>query len=445
MAELIKREGNQVSFKVMVPANEVNRAYDQVWTGLAKEVRVPGFRAGKAPRSVLEKRVGTDYVRRQVGQRLIDQNLDAAAQKLDLLLVGIDIEYSNEVVSGKDWEFVVNGETYPTVKLSEWRTATLDVEDVVITDEIVERTLSDIREGNAKYDDVERPIEDTDQVFILEDDAENAYPVHMGVISKESGLFKGLLGKNKGETVEVIEENHDTPIQVKILEVKSKSLPELDDEFAKKLNADNLDTLRKNVRENLEIRAKNETQDARRNALVNLLIEGMDADIPNSMISSRRESMLVDIQNDLKRQGVAWSEYEVFMKEQERLDQFMDNLTTNAKERVCRDLVLDQLVDDLKVEISDMEFGQVLGALAAQNGTDVQSFVDNLGKDNVREYYFSIRRERALEKALGVLFPETPSAEDAAKEAKTDDAAAETTETEKVETTETTAEATPQQ
>ena len=150
MAELISKEGNKVQFQVAVPAAEVNRAYEQVWAGLARDVRVPGFRPGKAPRKVLEGRVGKGYVEQEVRDRLLQAHYPQAARELKLNLVDAQID-PGALQSGQSFTFTVRGETYPEVTLGDWRSAQLTAAAPEITDEVLERTLADLQERNATF------------------------------------------------------------------------------------------------------------------------------------------------------------------------------------------------------------------------------------------------------------------------------------------------------
>ena len=87
MAELLQREGNKVKFKVVVPATEVTKAFDGIINQLVREVRVPGFRPGKAPKAMIEKRVGTEFLENEVTKHLIEQNYGAAVKELKLIPV----------------------------------------------------------------------------------------------------------------------------------------------------------------------------------------------------------------------------------------------------------------------------------------------------------------------------------------------------------------------
>lgn len=409
MAELISREGNKVEFKVSVPAAEVNRAYDQVWAGLARDVRVPGFRPGKAPRKVIEGRVGKGYVEQEVRDRLLETHYTQAARELKLSLVDASIE-PQTLASGQTFEFTVKGETYPEVKLADWSGLSLSAAAPEITGEVLERTLNDLRERNATFESVERPIEVGDQVTIEEEGEDGGtYPVYLDVA--EAHVRDALVGKTKGDTVEITvpahsHGDHEHPehtVTVKVVDVKTKQLQELDDAFAGSLNFDSLERLRGDLKGELERRAQQEGEAARREEFITALVDGMEADIPQALLDRRREGMLEEIKDDLGRQGVKWGEYEAFMQEQGKLDDFMADLGKNAESRVKRDLVLEKLAEDLKVQVSDAEFNQTMNALAQANGLTPAELSKQLGPNGINSYYISLVREKGLQQAIAQL------------------------------------------
>ncbi|GAA5533393.1 trigger factor [Deinococcus aluminii] len=409
MAELISREGNKVSFRVAVPAAEVNRAYDQVWAGLSRDVRVPGFRPGKAPRKVLESRVGKGYVENEVRDRLLQAHYPQAARELKLSLVDARIE-PEPLSSGQPFTFTVKGETYPEVTLGDWRAAQLTATAPEITDEVLDRTLSDLQERNASFQTAERPIEATDQVTIEELGEEGgSYPVYLDVA--EPHVRDALIGKNVGDEVEITvpahqHGDHEHPehtVRVRVQGVQTKQLQELNDEFAKSLNFESLDRLRSDLRSELERRARQEGDAARREEFVGQLVDGMQVEIPQALIDRRRESMLEEIQDDLGRQGVKWGEYESFMREQGKLEEFLADLAKNAESRVKRDLALERLAEDLGVQLSDAEFSGTMNALAQANGLTPQQLQSQLGPNGINAYYVSLTREKALQQALAGL------------------------------------------
>ncbi|GGK25956.1 trigger factor [Deinococcus malanensis] len=409
MAELISREGNKVEFKVAVPAAEVNRAYEQVWAGLARDVRVPGFRPGKAPRKVIEGRVGKGYVEQEVRDRLLQVHYPQAARELKLSLVDATID-PQDLNSGKDFTFNVRGETYPEVTLGDWSDLKLEAASPEITEDVLSRTLSDLQERNATFESVDRPIEASDQVTIEEQGEDGGtYPVYLDVA--EAHVRDALLGKNKGDTVEITvpahqhgaHEHAEHTVTVTIMDVKTKQLQELNDEFASSLNFESLERLRADLRSELQRRAQQEGDNARREEFVTHLTGRMQADIPQALLERRREAMMQEIQDDLSRQGVKWSEYETFMKEQGKLDEFMADLSKNAETRVKRDLALEKLAEDLKVQVSDAEFNQTMTMLAQANGLSPEQLSKQLGPNGINSYYASIVRERALQQAIAQL------------------------------------------
>lgn len=434
MAELISREGNKVEFKVAVPAAEVNRAYEQVWTALSRDVRVPGFRPGKAPRKVIEGRVGKGYVENEVRDRLLQVHYPQAARELKLSLVDATID-PQDVASGQDFTFSVKGETYPEVTLGDWSGLKLEAASPEITDEVLDRTLSDLQERNATFESVDRATEASDQVTIEEQGEEGGtYPIYLDVA--EQHVRDALLGKNKGDTVEISvpahqHGDHEHPahsVTVKITEVKTKQLQALDDEFAKSLNFDSLERLRADLKTELERRAQQEGDNARREELVNHLTENMQVEIPQALLQNRRDAMMAEIRDDLGRQGVKWGEYEAFMKEQGKLDDFMADLGKNAETRVKRDLALEKLAEDLKVQVSDAEFNQTMVMLAQSNGMTPQQLSSQLGPNGIQSYYTSLVREKGLQMALAQLTGENKPQQNGAEQNEEAQAEAVTTE-----------------
>ncbi|GGJ80212.1 trigger factor [Deinococcus aquiradiocola] len=427
MAELVSQNGNKVEFKVTVPAAEVSRAYQQVWTAISRDVRVPGFRPGKAPRSVLAKRVGMGYVDSEVRDRLLEVHYPQAARELKLNLVDASID-PGALKDGQAFDFGVTGETYPQVKLGDWKGVSLSAQAPEITDEVLEQTLTDLRERNATFESVERPIEASDMVTIQElaegsEEQSGSYPVYLDMA--EAHVRDALVGKNKGDEVEITvpahqHGDHEHPahtVKVRVEDVKHKQLQALDDEFAKSLNFESLDRLRSDLKTELETRAGREGDTARREEFVTALTEGMEVEIPQALLGNRREAMLEEIQADLSRQGVKWSEYESFMQEQGKLDEFMADLAKNAETRVRRDLALEQLAEDQGLQLTDTQFNAALSALAQSNNMTVQQLRTQLGPNGLNGYYASIVREQALSQAISQLGqPETAEQKDAPAE-----------------------------
>ncbi len=411
MAELINREGNKVEFKASVPAAEVSRAYQQVWAGLSRDVRVPGFRPGKAPKKVLEQRVGAGYVENEVRDRLLQVHYPQAARELKLSLVDAEI-HPEDLKDGQAFDFSVKGETYPEVQLGDWKHAQLSAAAPEITEDVLERTLTDLQDRNATFESVERPAEGNDMVMIEEAGEDGgSYPIYLDVA--EPHVQAALSGKSRGDEVSITvpahqHGDHEHPehtVQVKVLDVRHKQRQELGEEFAKSLNFESMERLSSDLRAELTRRAQQEGEAARREEFIDHLVAGMQTTIPQALLTRRRDAMMEEIQSDLSRQGVKWGEYESFMKEQDKLGEFMADLDKNAESRVRRDLALEQLAEDMKITVSDQEFNQTMQALAQSNNLTAQQLRSQLGPEGLNGYYASIVREKALAQALAQLAP----------------------------------------
>ncbi|GEM50005.1 trigger factor [Deinococcus cellulosilyticus] len=433
MAELIKNEGNQVEFKVTVPAKEVNTAYNAVIGSLTKQVKVPGFRPGKAPKSVVVKRVGQDYVDNEVRDQLLQNHYPKALQELNLAIVDAEI-HPEGITEGQDFNFTVKAEKYPEVKLPEWQSLELTSAAPEITDEIVTKTLGDLTERNATFENVDRPAEEGDMLIIEEQGEEGgSYPVYLD--TAEAHIKTALLGKKAGEdvTIEVPEVDHGDhkheaqTVQVKIKEIKKKNLPELNDEFAKTFKFDTLEALRDAIKRDLTTRAEQEGKLAQREEFAQKLADGMEVNVPSSLVKRRKESMLSEIKSDLQRQGVKFEEYEKFMTEQGKFDDFIADLDKNAMERVRRELALEQLVEDLKIDLTRDELNGSLVAFAQQNRTTVQELLNQLGSSGLEGFKASVRRDKAVAQAIATLEKaaqkEEPKAEAAEAQAPQEEAA----------------------
>ena len=413
MAELIKREGNKVEFRVTVPRSDVQSAYNQVWSAVSRDVRVPGFRPGKAPRSVLEKRVGRGYIEGEVRDRLLENFYSSAVRELQLNLVDAEVSPAT-LQEGADFDFTVRGETYPEVKLPDWHGFMLADSAPQITEEVVERTLSDLQERNATFESVERPAAGSDMVTVEELPEEGGaqgeeggtYPIYLDAV--EPHVREALSGKSAGDevTIEVPAHSHGdhehaaSSVRVRVVDIKDKQLQALDDEFAKSLNFDSLEKLRADLRGELERRAQQEGDNTRREAFVERLIAEMQADVPRAMIERRREAMLSEVQDDLGRQGVKWAEYESFMTEQGKLEDFMNDLRANAEKRVRRDLALEQLAGDMQLGLTQGELDASLNALAQANRMTAQQLKTQLGEVGVDNYAHTLLHEKALVTAV---------------------------------------------
>ncbi len=412
MAELLERNGNKVKFKVVVPTTEVNKAFSEIMNALSRQVRVPGFRPGKAPKGIIEKRVGADFVQNEVAKHLIEQNYGDAVTELKLVPVSANVN-AGEIAEHQDFEFTVDAENYPEVTLPNWEGFTIEAAVPAVNDEDVTKSLEEIRQNRATYEQVERAAEAEDMVNveILEgEDAGKTYPVYLD--RAEAGVRNALLGQNVGAEVEVIvagadgEEEDQQTLKVKILDIKAKQVPELDEEFVKSFKIEGVETLeafRERVKQDLDVQAEQKGKQDRRDEFVRKLGEGATLEIPQIMIDRRKTAMESDLENDLKNQGITLEAYKQYLEIENKLEEFDKDMLEGARLRVRNDLALEKLTESLEVKLSEDDWSTGLKNYATGYRVSVPNLIKTIGDEGVENLRILFTRDKALEQAMAKL------------------------------------------
>ena len=408
MAELLERNGNKVKFKVVVPAAKVSEAFTGVMNALSKQVRIDGFRPGKAPKSVVERRVGADFVKTEVAQYLVQQNYSDAVKELQLIPVDANVT-PGLVLDGADFEFTVDAENYPEVTLPNWEAFKLEAVKPTVGDEELQKAVDDLRLSRATYEQVDRAAEAEDMVNveILEgEDIGKTYPVYLD--RAEAGVRNALLGQNVGSEAEVtVSENAETGettlLKVKILDIKERRTPELDEDFVKSFQLEGVETLdafQERVKQDLEAQAEVKGRTDRRDEFVKKLGEGAMVEVPQIMIERRREAMEADLGRDLEQQGITLDAYKQYLGAEGKLEEFQKDLGEGALGRVRNDLALERLAETMETKLSDDEWRAALDNYARNSRVSVAALVKALGNEGVENFRVIATRDKALEEAL---------------------------------------------
>jgi trigger factor len=413
MAELLLREGNKVKFKVVVPAAEVGSAFEKITNDLVRQVRIDGFRPGKAPKGVVEKRVGAEFLENEVAKHLVEKNYPKAVKELELIPVDAKVD-PGDVKKGNDFEFTVDLENYPEVVLPNWESFSIEAKAPEVTDEDVQKAIAELQQSRAKYEQVERPAEAEDllTVEMLEgEDVGKTLPVYLE--RAEAGVRNALLGQSAGAEVEVTvsggEEDEDaeqTMLKVKILDIKQKVVPEVDEAFVKSFeleSVDSVEALTARVKSDLEAQAVLSGKQAKRDEFVQKLGEGSQLEIPQVMIERRKEAMAQDLAQDLKKQNITLESYVEYLESQGKLEEFNQDMDKGARLRVRNDLALEKLTEALGVKLEDEEFNTALRNYAISLRSSVPNLLKALGNEGVENFRIIATRDKALENALAKL------------------------------------------
>jgi len=405
MAEILEQTGPQAKVRVEVPAERVEQVRRELLDAYRRRLKVPGFRPGKAPDKVILARVGEGPFWDEVRERLIEESYPEAVRELGLAAIAARLVEGREPpLAGAPYAYTVEVELYPEVELPDWKSFELETEKPEVTDEMVDAALEDLRRRYAEIETVDREVREGDHVLVEVDDG-SRFPIELE--RAEPHVREALLGKRAGDELEipVMSEEGEVVRQVptKVLEVKEVRLPELDDEFAKTLEAENLEELRQKVRQSLEATAERDYLEARKQALLNKLAEALEVEIPPSMIQDEERALLQDIEEDLTRQGGTLGDYLRGLEREGKLEEFQTDLRKQAELRIRRGLALEKLAEDLGTRVEDEEWEAYLKAYAERYGLKVPEFKQAVGEEGLENLKLRLVRDKALAEAAAQL------------------------------------------
>lgn len=430
-ARVVEKQGVNVTLSVRVDAATVDATFERVLAQLSRTVKVPGFRPGKAPRGVLEKRVGVEALAEEVRDALVEEAYPQAVRELELYPIDAHF-HADGAVRGQDFEFTVHADVYPDITLPDLEAIKLEAEPKVVSDDDVRSAFEELRRENATLVPVDRPVEATDWVLVArlgdddEADESSTFQVHMDRAGEE--LKSQLIGKSMGDVVtatftdpapEGEEGTTTTQIRLKVLDVKGKELAATDEDLALQLGFATGEELAQRVRESLESDARRATLEARRDEVVEKLVAGSTLDLPGSLVRRRQRSLLQDLAHDLSHQGTTLERYVDRLEQRGKREEFEAELKEAAEKGVRRDLVLERLMEVRGTELSDAEYRSALKRLADSRSQDVGRLEHELGEDYLANYRFFLRRDKALREFINELAgePNEPADEFDADEA----------------------------
>lgn len=398
-------ENQQVTLTIEVEAAEVNKAVEQACKRLANRVSIPGFRKGKAPRMIVERHVGKDAVLQEAFDIVAPKALSKAfdEQKIDpVTRPSVDIETLEE---GKDLVFKATVTPRPEVKLGDYKGLNVPKNEVNITDEDVEKQLKTFQDRQGKLVDAPEGAEVKDGDFTTLDfkgfvDGEafdggegKDYPLQIGSNSFIPGFEDQLVGAKIGEerdvNVKFPEEYHakelagkDAAFKCTIRSIKTKELPAIDDELAKKVSKfETLDELKADIRKNLEENAERTAENDQKSAAIEMATNNITVDIPAVMIDNRVTAMIQEMAMRLEQQGMKLEQYLQYAGTD--IAKLREQYRETAEKNVKTDLMLEEVAkaEDIKVEAKDLD--EEVAAMAAAYGAtpqQVQKIIKEQGR-----------------------------------------------------------------
>ena len=308
-----KKEDNTVSFQVSCDAAEFEKAVNGAYLKAKKNIYIPGFRKGKAPRAIIEGMYGTEVFYQDAMDELAPAAFDFGAKEGELNIVGAPAVSDMNVTEEKGVDYTFTADLYPVVTLGQYKGLEAERPVREITDEDVNNELESARKRNArKVSADERPAQMGDIANIDFDGYLNGerfdggksegYELELGSNSFVPGFEEQIVGMTVGEEkdLDITFPQEYTPelagkavvFKVKLNSLSYNELPELDDEFAGDNGFDTLDEYKADIRANIEKRFNEQADSAFRSEVVKKAIDNMTVTVPKSMIASKVEDIL---------------------------------------------------------------------------------------------------------------------------------------------------------
>jgi len=389
---------SRVRVEAEVPAAEVEKRVAQAAKGLARGMRVPGFRPGKAPAPVVIKRIGRDAVLDEAVRESIGGWYSAAIDDAKVVPVGEpDLDLSSLPGEGEPLKFAIEIGVRPPAKLGEYKGLEVPKRDADAGDEAISEEIERLRERSAKLETVERAAGRGDFVVMDFAGSVDGTPfaggegrdqmVELGSGRLVPGFEEQLEGASAGEerTVKVtFPEDYqaaelagkEAEFAVTVKEVKAKDLPELDDEFAEEAGFDTLDELRDDIRSRLSEAESSLIEAEFREAALDAAVANATIDVPDTLVEARARELWEQMIHSLSHQGISKEAYlRISGREEEEI---VEQGKEDAAQALRREAVLAAIIEAEKIEPSEDEVLEAVGQAAAEGQGSPKQLLERL-------------------------------------------------------------------
>ena len=417
-------EKNMAKLTIELPAEELEKAMQAAYMKEKKKISIPGFRKGKAPRAMVEKMYGPEIFFEDAANMLISQSYPEAVNESGIEIVSrpdIDI---TQIEKGKAFIYTAEVAVKPEVTLGASQGVQVTQIDTAVSEEEVNARIDQERESNARMVTVEgRPVEDGDTAVIdyegfadgvaFEGGKGENHSLVIGSHSFIDTFEEQLIGKNAGDELDVNvtfpEEYHAQDLagkpavfKVRINEIKTKELPDLDDDFAQDISefdtlAEYKESVKKQLTESKEAEAKRTQEDE----AVQKIIDDSQMEIPDAMVRTQVGSMVEDFANRLAQQGLGFEQYLQFTGNS--MEQLQEQMRPEAMKRIQASLVLEAVAAKEDIQISDEDVEAEIDKMAGMYHMDVAELKEIMG-DAERE---NIKRDLSIQKAVRLIMDST--------------------------------------
>ena len=413
-------EKNMAKLTIEVAAEEVEKAIQEAYLKEKNKISLPGFRKGKVPRKMIEKMYGAGVFYEDAANTLIQGNYPAAADESKIDIVSRPTINIVQIESGKPFIFTAEVAVRPEVKLGKYLGVQVTKVDTSVSEDEVAEALEKERNNNARTVTVtDRPAANGDTVVIdfegfvdgvaFEGGKGENHSLELGSHSFIDTFEDQLVGKNAGDEVEVnvtFPEQYQAAelagkpamFKVKIHEIKTKELPQLDDEFAQDVSEfDTLAEYKEDVKKRLTEQKENEAKRTKEDEAIQKIIDKSEMELPEAMIETQCENMVNEFAQRIAQSGLSMEQYMQFSGL--TIEKLKEQVRPEAETRIKSSLVLEQIAKEENIEVTEEDIDAEVTKMAAAYGMEADKLKEYMG-DAEKE---SMKRDISVTKAVTLI------------------------------------------
>ncbi|MDW5471359.1 trigger factor [Staphylococcus equorum] len=400
-----KKEGNEGVLTVTVPAEKVDKAIDQAFKKVVKQINVPGFRKGKVPRQIFEQRFGVEALYQDAVDILLPEAYGEAIDESGIKPVDQPEINVTTMEKGSDMTFEASVVVEPEIELGDYKGLEIEKQNVELTEEelqeSIDHQLGHLAEMVVKEDGA---VEDGDTVNIdfdgyvdgeqFEGGQAEGYDLEIGSGSFIPGFEEQLVGVKIGEekdvTVTFPEEYHaeelagkEATFKAKVNEIKYKDVPELTDEIANELDAEanTVDEYKENLRKKLTEQKETDAENNQKEEAISKASNNASVEIPDAMINTELDRMVQEFGQRMQQQGLNLETYYQISGQDE--SQLREQMKDDAEERVKTNLTLTAIADAEEIEVTEADIDKELEKMSGQFNMSVEDIKQTLGNTDI--------------------------------------------------------------
>lgn len=417
-----KVDTNRYEIEVSVDGESFAKAIDKVYKKQVKNINIAGFRKGKAPKHVVEKMYGEGVFYEDAMKELYPDALSSAAEEAGLTIINDKIDLDVQEAGKDGFTFKATVTTYPEASIADYKGIEVEKKSDEVTEELIDEEIEKVRDRNSRMVTIEdRPVQDGDIAVIdfegfvdgeaFEGGKAENYNLQIGSGNFIPGFEEQIIGHNTDEefTIKVAfpedyqaEElkGKDAEFKIVLHEIKSKELPEVDDEFVKDVSEkETVAEYREELKGEIAERLKKEVESDVENKIIENLTERLEAEIPEAMFENKINDMIKEFDMRLRSQGMNLDTYMQYMgMDAEALH---DAYKAQAEQRVKLRLALEKIAELENITATDEEVEDEYNKMAEAYKMDVEKIKNivpakDLAKDIAVEKAMNIVKDSAV-------------------------------------------------